>query len=86
MSAVERILRKGPGPCLVVRVCGLELDPGAFRATVFSFINKGLRTSLVAQWVKDSALSQLWCRFNSWFGMFNSVNTLKFIELYVLNE
>ena len=28
-------------------------------------------SSLVAQWVKDSALSLLWCRFNPWPGNFH---------------
>jgi len=32
---------------------------------------KGGRNSLVVHWVKDRALSQLWCRFNPWPRNFN---------------
>ena len=42
---VGRMLFKGSGLCHVVLVCGLGLDPGAFRATVFSFINKEFKMS-----------------------------------------
>lgn len=42
---VGRMLFKGSGLCHVVLMYGLGLDPGAFRATVFSFVNKELKMS-----------------------------------------